>query len=76
MKRAIDIESGWRFNVILTIWAVIALGGFSVSAVYFSQEGDAIFGIAFFLLTFIALVVAIGIYESRHERRARQQRRK
>ncbi|HYM40679.1 MAG TPA: hypothetical protein VEY12_11170 [Thermoplasmata archaeon] len=65
---AAPYETGWRFVAVMTVWAVIFLGGFWWLQSSFSQQAAAVFGMAFLIFTFIVLLVAIGLLQSRAAR--------
>jgi hypothetical protein len=60
-----DYESGRPFWRIMTVWAIIFLVGYGLLSVTVSQEAVAVFGTAYLILSFIGMLIVIGILQSR-----------
>ena len=63
-----DYETGRPFFVIMTLWAIIFLAGYWWLSVSVSQEALAVFGTAYLILSFIGMLIVIGILQSRAAR--------
>jgi hypothetical protein len=47
------------------VWAIIFLVGYGLLSVTVSQEALAVFGTAYLILSFIGMLIVIGILQSR-----------
>ncbi len=60
-----DYETGRPFLTIMTVWAIIFLAGLGLLSATVSPDALAVFGMAYLILSFIGMLIVMGILQSR-----------